>query len=174
MAIAGIPEVIHDFNMYGTGRKLVGLSGEVSMPDLEALTAEISGAGILGTYETPVAGHYGTIEQEIPFRVVDDDYFSMINPASAVDLMLRGAIQMKDPLTGAVRYVGMRVVYRGTCKKITIGTIKQAGAMDSSITIETTYLLIELDGKSKFELDKLNGVFKVNGVDLLAGVRRLT
>ncbi len=174
MAIAGIPEVIHDFNMYNRGSKLVGVSGEVAMPDLEAITAEISGAGILGTYETPVAGHYGTIEQEIPFRVADQDYFSLISPSSAVELMLRGAIQMKDPLTGAVRYIGMRVVYRGTCKKIALGTVKQAGAMDSSITIETTYLLIEMDGKSKFELDKLNGVFKVNGVDLLAGVRKLT
>ena len=174
MAIPGIPEVINDFNMYRSGSKLIGVSGEVAMPDLEAITAEISGAGVLGTYETPVVGHYGSLEQEIPFRCYDEDYFSMINPGSAVDIMLRGAIQMKNAANGAISYMGVRVVYRGTCKKITLGTIKQGGTTDSSITIETTYLLIELNGKNMFELDKLNGVFKVNGVDLLARIRKLT
>ena len=31
-----------------------------------------------------------------------------------------------------------------------------------------------MDGKVKIELDKVNGVFKVNGVDLLAKVKSLT
>ena len=70
--------------------------------------------------------------------------------------------------------MGMRVVYRGRCKKISLGTVKQGGPMDSSITIELTYILIEMDGKKKIELDKVNGVFKVNGVDLLAKVKKLT
>ena len=46
--------------------------------------------------------------------------------------------------------------------------------MDSSITLELTYILIEMDGQKKFELDKINGVFKINNVDMLAAVKRLT
>jgi len=68
----------------------------------------------------------------------------------------------------------MRVVFRGHCKKMAIGTVKQGGPMDSAITQELTYILIEMDGKSRFELDKVNGVFKVNNVDLLAKVHKLT
>ena len=45
---------------------------------------------------------------------------------------------------------------------------------DESSTLGLTYIYIELDGKPKFELDKLNSVFKVNGVDLLAKVRKYT
>ena len=48
MAILGIPEVIHDFNIYNTGSKIIGLTGEVALPDFEAMTETISGAGILG------------------------------------------------------------------------------------------------------------------------------
>lgn len=174
MAISGIPEVIHDFNIYNKGNKIVGLTGEVSIPDFEAVTETISGAGILGEIETTIAGRYGSMEQEIPFRCIDEDFFKLINPTKSVELTLRGAIQCNKKSDGSTTYVGMRIVYRGRCKKISIGTVKQGGPMDSSIAIELTYILIEMDGKKKIELDKINGVFKVNGVDLLARVKKLT
>lgn len=53
MAIVGIPEAIHDFNMYLTGNKLGGITGEVEMPPFESMTSTVSGAGILGEYEAP-------------------------------------------------------------------------------------------------------------------------
>lgn len=174
MAIAGIPEVIHDFNMYLSGNKLVGVTGEVTLPDFEAKTESISGAGILGEFESVIPGRYGSMEQVIPFRVTNEDMFKMINPTVTVELTLRGAIQQTVKATGAVDYIGIRVVFRGRPKKISLGTAKQGGPMDSSINLELYYILIEMDGKSKVELDKINGVFKVNGVDLLSKVHKLT
>lgn len=174
MAIAGIPEVIHDFNLYLSGNKLGGVTGEVALPDFEAVTETISGAGILGEFESVIAGRYGSMEQEVPFRVINEDMFKLIDPTIPVELTLRGAIQQTVKATGAVDYIGMRVVFRGRSKKIAIGTVKQGGPMDSSIALELTYILIEMDGKSKVELDKINGVFKINGVDLLAKVHKLT
>lgn len=174
MSINVIPEVIHDFNIYNNGSKVIGVTGEVSLPDFEAMTETISGAGILGEIETAIPGRYGSMEQEIPFRCVNTEYFKLINPTSPVALTLRGAIQYSRKTDGSTDYAGMRVVMRGRCKKISLGTVKQGGPMDSSITIELTYILIEINGKKKVELDKLNGVFKVNNKDLLAKVRKLT
>ena len=174
MAIAGIPEVIHDFNLYLSGNKLGGVTGEVALPDFEAVTETISGAGILGEFESVIAGRYGSMEQEVPFRVINEDMFKLIDPTVPAELTLRGAIQQTVKATGAVDYIGMRVVFRGRSKKIAIGTVKQGGPMDSSIALQLTYILIEMDGKSKVELDKINGVFKINGVDLLAKVHKLT
>ena len=57
-------------------------------------------------------------------------------------------------------------------KKLTSGTVKQGGAMDAAVTVEVVYIMIELDGKQRVELDKLNNVYKVNGVDLLAKIRK--
>ena len=172
--INGIPEVIHDFNMYNKGNKLVGVTGEVSLPDLEAMTETISGAGILGEYEAPVAGKYGAQEMEIPFRCINEDYFRLIDPTTPVALTLRGAEQMNDRATGGTKYVGIRVIVKGRCKKIALGTVKQGGPMDSSVALALTYITIEMDGKDRFELDKINGVYKVNGVDKLAPIKRLT
>ena len=38
--------------------------------------------------------------------------------------------------------------------------------------MEVIYILIEVNGKKKFELDKINFQYKVNNVDLLAKIRK--
>ena len=43
--------------------------------------------------------------------------------------------------------------------------------MDAKATLEVLYILIEVDGETKLEYDKLNSVFVVNGKDLLEKVR---
>lgn len=45
--------------------------------------------------------------------------------------------------------------------------------MDTKITLTTLYILIEVDGKTVVELDKLNEVYKVNGVDVLAKIKEM-
>lgn len=174
MAIAGIPEVINDFNLYLSGNKLGGMTGEVVLPDFEAMTSTTSGNGILGEYEAIILGHYGSMEQEVPFRCINEDYFKMVSPSKAVELTLRGAIQQSEKDTMNAGEVGMRVVFRGRCKKIAIGTVKQREQMGSSITLELTYIMVEMGGKEKVCLDKINGIFRVNGEDQLAGIRALT
>ena len=41
--------------------------------------------------------------------------------------------------------------------------------MEATVTLELTYLMIEVDGQQLLEVDKLNGIYKVNGTDMLAG-----
>ena len=174
MAIAGIPEVINDFNLYLSGGKLGGTTGEVSLPDFEPITSTTSGNGILGEYEAIVLGHFGSMEQEIPFRCINEDYFKMVSPSKSVELTLRGAIQQSERDTMNEGEVGMRVVFRGRCKKISIGTVKQREQMGSMVSLELTYILIEMDGKERICLDKINTIYRINGVDQLAKIRALT
>ena len=65
----------------------------------------------------------------------------------------------------------MRVVIRGKQKKFDPGKVKQGEQMDATVTVEVIYLMIEIDGKNKIEIDKLNFVYKVNGKDILEKVR---
>lgn len=174
MAIAGIPEVINDFNLYLSGGLLGGMTGEVALPDFEAMTSTTSGNGILGEYEAIVLGHFGSMEQEIPFRCINEDYFKMVSPSKSVELTLRGAIQQSERDTMSEGEVGMRVVFRGRCKKISIGTVKQREQMGSMVSLELTYILIEMDGKERICLDKINTIYRINGVDQLAKIRALT
>lgn len=45
--------------------------------------------------------------------------------------------------------------------------------MNASATIGLTYYKIEVDGKDELELDKLNGIYKVHGRDVLSRIRSL-
>lgn len=172
MAALGIPGVINDFNLYLRGSILVGVTGEVTLPDFEGMTETISGSGILGEIEEVIIGRFGSMEMEIPFRILDDDAFRLMSPTEPLDLTLRASEQYTIKSTNTIDYRGMRIVVRGRQKKLTCGTMKLGGAMDASVTVEITYILIELDGKKRIELDKLNSVYKVNNVDLLAKARK--
>ncbi|MCD8294681.1 MAG: phage major tail tube protein [Clostridia bacterium] len=173
MSALGIPAVINDFNAYRSGNVLVGVTGEVTLPDLEAMTETISGPGILGEIDEAIIGRFSSMELEVPFRVLEEDIFTLFTPTSPIDLTLRAAEQYTDKTTSAVDYKGMRVVVRGIAKKLTSGTLKQGGTMDSSVTIELTYYMVEINGDTKVELDKLNGIYKVGGTDLLSKIKKL-
>lgn len=168
----GIPEVIHSYNVYKSGNRLIGLTGEVTLPEFEAMTETVSGAGILGEYEEVIIGMFGSMEQEIPFRVLDDDIFTLMNPMQVLDLTLRASEQITDPSTGAIDFKPMRIVIRGKQKGFKPGKAQNGTQMDASVTIEVIYIMIEIGGVKKIELDKLNYVYKVNGVDLLEKVRK--
>ena len=172
MGALGIPGVINNFNLYNNGTALVGLTGEISLPDFEGMTETLSGPGILGEIEEVIIGQFGSMELEIPFRILDEDAFKLMSPATSLNLTLRASEQFTVKSTGGIDYKGMRVVVRGRMKKLTSGTVKQGGAMDAAVTVEITYIMIELDGKQRIELDKINNVYKVKGVDLLAKIRK--
>jgi len=166
-----IPESINAFNVYKNGNKLIGISEEVTLPDFEQLTETLSGPGILGEIESAALGHFSSMEMEIPYRTIDG-VKNHLNAFESQDITLRGAIQKTDA-SGSTDFVGMRVVVRGKAKKVAGGTLKQGSPMGSSVTLEVIYILIEIDGNVCIELDKLNSIYKVDGVDLLEKVRSL-
>lgn len=172
MSTANIPEIINNFNAYHNGNVMIGVSGAVSLPSLDAITETISGAGILGEYETSVVGHYGPMTQEVPFRILDTDIFSLMDPSALVDLTFRASAQSTVKATGAIDYKGMRVVERGRLKGFTPGSLEMGKQMGASVTLELLYILVEVDGKTMLEYDKLNSVFVVNNKDLLEKVRK--
>lgn len=163
---------INAYNVYLDGKKLVGISDEVTLPDFEALTETLSGAGILGEIDEPLLGHFKASEMEIPFRTLNEYMFRLASMSKALNLTLRASTQTID--TGNINTGAMpsRIVIKGKNKAITGGKLKQGEGTGSSIKVEITYILIEVNKVKKFELDKLNFVYKVNGVDLLAAIRK--
>lgn len=78
--IANVPEIINNYNAYTNGNKLIGVTGEMELPSFDAITEEVSGAGVLGTYETSTPGNYSSLTQDVVFRILDEDIFSIMNP----------------------------------------------------------------------------------------------
>ena len=58
-------------------------------------------------------------------------------------------------------------------KKFKPGKLKRAEGMEATVTLELTYILVEVDGTVMLEIDKLNQKYIVNGQDMLAGISAL-
>ena len=163
---------INAYNAYLDGSKLIGLADEVTLPDFEAMTETLSGAGLLGEIDEPLLGHFTSIEMEIPFRTLNNDIFKLANAQSNVNVTLRMSTQTLNESDMKTDFIPSRVVIKGKNKSFSGGKVKQGNGTGSSIKIEVMYILIEVNGKSKFELDKINFVYKVDGKDLLDKVRK--
>lgn len=84
-----IPEVLNHFNIYNGANALVGVSGEVELPELEAITDTVEGTGVLGEIEDPVTGQFSSATIKIPFAVLYSDMFSIVNTTEPPLLTLR-------------------------------------------------------------------------------------
>lgn len=172
MSAQNLPSKINDYNVYNETEKLIGMGAELSLPELEAISETISGAGILGELDDPAVGHFSALSMDIPFRLLDREGVAMMDMTRATRLTLRGAQQTLDT-QGNTTFRPMRVIVAGKATKLALGTAKRAGAMDSSVTLSVTYLLIEVDEEKLLELDKLNHKYVVMGYDQLAKVKEM-
>lgn len=85
-----LPEVLNNFNIYNdSGNKLIGVSGEVELPELEAITDTLEGCGVLGEIEDPVTGQFSSATIKIPFAVLYESLFSIMNTTKPPQLTLR-------------------------------------------------------------------------------------
>ena len=159
-----IPTKINKYNVYNAGNRLLGMGDEVTLPSFEASSETVSGAGVLGEFDDPTVGYFSNMEQEIPFRVLDQ--------TKAVQLELRGAQQTTDS-NGDIEFRPMRVVVRGRMAGFDPGKVKAGNGMETSVKLTILYILIELEGKTMVELDKINEVFKIRGVDVLAKIKEM-
>lgn len=166
-----IPQIINNFNIYKDGNQLIGVSGEVTIPDFEGNAEAISGAGLLGEFEAVNPGQFSAQEFELPFRVLYGDVFTVFGSDPA-NLTLRGSLQISNG-NGEKEYKQLRVIVQGSPKKLTGGTVSAGKTMSASVTLALTYIKIEIDGETSVELDKLNSVFVVGGVDKLAAIKAL-
>lgn len=167
-----IPEKINDYNVYLDGDKMIGVAASATLPEVNMKTSTVAGVGVNGELDSPTIGQFESMEQEIQFNTLYSSAMDMLNPLSVVNLTFRAAQQVYDK-TGGYSFKGLRVVEMGRVKKMNPGKVEKGEAMEATVTMELTYLLIEVDGEQLVEIDKLNGVYRVKGVDMLAGVRSL-
>ena len=167
-----IPTKINKYNVYNQGNRLLGTGDEVTLPSFEASSETVSGAGVLGEFDDPTVGYFSNMEMEIPFRVLDEEAADMLDQTKAVHLELRGGRQTTDA-NGDIEFRPMRVVVRGRTASFEPGKVKRGNGMDTNVKLTILYILIELDGNPIVELDKINEVFKIRGVDVLAKIKEM-
>lgn len=170
-----IPEKIAGYNIY-TGipvEKLMGISGEITLPTFEKIKSTVSGAGILGEVESGTLAHFSAMTLEIGFNVLYEAITNMFAEDTAT-ITLRAAKQSYAVQNGKRLYTPFKVVVKGEVLSLDPGKVAAGSAAEGKFSIGVDYIKIEDNGKILVELDKYNEIFKVNDEDLYREIRNMT
>ena len=89
-----------------------------------------------------------------------------------MNLTLRASQQVYDK-QGGYNFKGLRVVEIGAREEVQPRQGGKGRGHGGHRDAGADHLMIEVDGQQLLEVDKLNGIYKVNGTDMLAGVNSL-
>lgn len=164
-----VPEKLINFRVYQNGSDLIGIA-DVTLPNLEAMTETVKGAGIAGEIDSPVLGHYSSMELELNWRTLEKPNVILASP-KGVQLDLRAAQQVYDSSAGAYVVRPVKIVVSGVPKNTEPGKLDVGTTSDTKNTIEVNYIKITIDGEDVLEVDKFNYICNIGGTDYLAEVR---
>lgn len=167
-----MPELISHYQVYNGTNSLIGVTGEVEMPSLEAITESVELAGILGEINSPATGQYSSIKIKIPFAVLHEDVFALADTTKPVELTLRGSIQCTDPKTHITDYYPIKIVLKGKATTLNLGKLIKGKKGDPEIELEVYYIKIVINESTQLELDKLNFKFILHEKDMLEKIRK--
>lgn len=159
-----------NFAVYEDGTEFVGMA-KVTLPDLTSLTQSISGAGIAGNVESVLLGHYEAMTLGLSFRNTTKQAIRLAEPRRH-NIDLRIAQQDENTVKGAVEVRNVKHVFAVIPKSTKGGTVAPASPTDGSGEYAIRYWANYIDGKKVLEIDPLNFICFINGVDYLAPVRK--
>jgi uncharacterized protein len=164
-----IPQFLQNFRVYNGKNALLGVEADLTLPKFENISETVSGAGLLGEFETPVPGAFKSQTVEVGFRVIDSDMFTIASKAGS--LTFRGSQQFNDYSNNeGIIDQAIRIETRGDIKSIDLGKAAPGKATDSKLTQEVIFIAIYIDNKEVLYLDKLNFIYRLNGKDMTAGI----
>lgn len=139
------------------------------LPSVEMQTAEIKGAGILGAMDMPVTGQLNSMTFTINLRSVNKNHGKIMKPGVR-DIELRF---VRDVITSEGQTIteGTKIFITGVIKKYDPGKVEPPSTMEGSAEFETLRFRIVVDGTETLLIDKLNGIYQVNGVDHMKNIR---
>lgn len=165
-----MPRKLKNLNLFNDANSYLGVIKSVTLPPLGRKMEAYRGGGMNG----PVKADLGFSDDGIQFEwktggldLIALKQFGAVN-ASGVALRFTGSFQQDD--TEEVSAV--EVVMRGRHETIEMGDAQPGEDTEHSITTTCTYYKLIVDNEEIIEIDLLNFIENVNGVDMLEKQRQ--
>lgn len=139
----------------------------VTLPSIEKLTDTIKGSGIIGEIDVPTYGQIGSMETEVATRTTNDKFGLLI---TANELEYRWVTDVLDPSSGKVSVVAHKAFLKVINKKAEEGKLETGSAQDGSVSYEVIAYKRIINGNEIINIDKLNGIFSVNGINMFDNI----
>lgn len=163
-----LPRKLKNLNLFGDGESYLGQVVEVKLPTLTRAMEDYRGGGMSGPVK--IDNGQEAIEIESKFgglmRSVLRQYG--VTRHDGVQLRFAGAYQRDD--SGSVDAV--EIVVRGRHSEIDAGTAKAGEDTEFTVKTACSYYKLTVNSVTEIEIDLVNMVEIVGGVDRLADQRR--
>lgn len=159
-----------NFAVYEGANEFLGMS-EITLPEFSTMAEEIKGAGIAGVLSGPFVGHLEAMKLGLNFRSVSKANIQLMEPRNH-QIEMRAAQQKWNSSTGKNEIDTIKHVATVMPLKYAPGKIATASPADASGEYAVSYYALFINGERSIEVDIINFIFFVNGVDYLADVRK--
>lgn len=164
-----VPERLINFRVYNEGNDCLGIA-TVDLPEIEAMSDTVTGAGIAGEVESPIIGHFSSMTTTFTWRTIEKSAMTLCaQKAHTVDI--RGSQQVYDAASGEYNTVAVRATMKIVPKNVTLGSFEPGATTDTEQEFEVLYIKLYVDGKAQLEIDKYNFKAVFGDVDALSKVR---
>jgi hypothetical protein len=161
-----LPRVLKNMNLFVDGRGYAGRIDEIQLPKLTLKTEEHRAGGM----DVPVEIDLGMdkLEAELTISDYDPEVYKLFGllDLKPVQITIRGAIQAQGEDAKPVV-----VNLRGGWREIDAGTWKPGDKSTLKVSVAASYYKLTIDGQEVVEVDAINLVRKVGGVDQMAAIR---
>lgn len=165
-----MPRKLKNMNLFNDGSSYLAVAKSVTLPALGRKMESYRGGGMNG----PVKADLGFSDDGIQLEwktggldLVSLRQFGMVK-ASGVLLRFTGAFQQDD----TEEMSSVEVVVRGRHETIEMGDAQPGEDTEHAMTTTCSYYKLIVDGEVIIEIDLLNFVEMVDGVDMLEGQRK--
>ncbi|KUY73342.1 phage major tail tube protein [Burkholderia cepacia] len=165
----GMPNKLKHFNVFLNGTSFLHKTPELTLPKLSRKMEEYRGGGMPG----PIQIDYGQEAMEIEWTVggIERDMLRQYGKSTADGVMLRFAGAYQDETSE--QWMAVEIVVRGRFKELDFGTAKPGDDTTVKVTMPLAYYKLSINGSTEIEIDVLNSILSIGGIDSLADVRKI-
>ena len=161
-----IPQVLRNMALFSDGVSFAGDVPTLTLPKLTQKVEDYQGGGMAAPIEFAVG--LEKLEAAFTTNGVRRESLKLFGLAdqTAANLVFRGVfVDLK------ARKVPVIVTLRGGVKELDMGDWKAATVAEIKHAVKVTYYKLETDGRVMYEIDPLNMIQVIDGVDQLAEER---
>lgn len=158
--MAKLPTIVNDINCFIQETSFAGLANKATLPKVVTKTVDMVLAGVAGDIERDI-GKLEKLESDITISDYSPMVLGLIGSRASREetLTLRGALDVGDKISTLV------VNMQGYWKSVEFNELEPEKEATTKFSIAVEVYTFELDGKEIIHIDKMNNIFRINGVD---------
>ncbi len=158
-----IPRSLKGFALFVDGRGYVGKVSEIELPEMSSKSETFRGGGMDAEIELDMGLEAMTCTWTMMEYNEDQLAVALQLAGDGVDVTVRGGLQAENTATTPVE-----VRMRGRVKKLELGTLKAGEKSEPKFELTCQYFRYVQAGRELIEIDCINHVRRINGVDQMA------